>query len=122
MTYILQLISGGTFIITKEQKAKIESYIENGLPKVFHIGDNLVVVHQIGGIYSMDTYMRQMKMKLSEKNKRMCRKCGTITERSEACPCKDKPEKYPDILEEARKENPTLAAELDKVANQKLLS
>ncbi len=107
-----------TFIITEEQRDRIAEYMTNG-QKSFFIGASLIIVHQIAGIYNLDTYRRVMKDKLQEKDRRMCKRCGTIVQRADRCPCKEFPEKYPDILTVARQENPQLAKELDALASSK---
>lgn len=107
MYFVLELIGGATHIITEEQKAQVEKSITNGT-KAFYIGKNLVVTHQVSGVVDKNTYERNMKLKLSSKGLRMCRRCHLVMPRIEKCPCIDKPEKYINILDIARKENPKL--------------
>jgi RNA polymerase subunit RPABC4/transcription elongation factor Spt4 len=118
-TFVLLTIDGRTHIITERQRNDIASLLDSGRAKAVTIGDSLIVLHQVSGIVPMEVYQRQMKQKLAEKKMRMCRKCGLVIERSQECPCKEQPEKFPDILAVARKENPALAAALDAIAAAK---
>ena len=119
--YTLLTIDGRNHIITESQRDTIATLMSEGKAKAVTIGDSLIVLHQITGIVPMETYYRQMKQKLSAKKQRMCRRCGTVVASPEKCPCNDDPEKFPDVLESARKENPQLSKILDEISERKLL-
>jgi RNA polymerase subunit RPABC4/transcription elongation factor Spt4 len=119
MHYVLLMIDGRSHIITESQKQSIVQMMNSGQVKTVEIGDDLIVLSSISGIPTLDTYKRQMKQKLAEKSLRMCRRCSTILGKKDECPCRDQPEKFPDILAVARRENPALAKELDALAEKK---
>jgi hypothetical protein len=118
MTYILQLINGGTYIITPDQKKKLTAYIEAGSPKSFMIGENVVLLHQVCGICTQDAYVRQMEEKLSHTGKALCRSCLRAHPYGDKCACKTSPERFPPLLESARRENPQLAIALNAAAKK----
>lgn len=118
--FVLQTITGSTYMITERQHAEIKKYIESGT-KCFYIGHSLVVTHQISGIDPLETHQRQVKFKLSSKGLRMCSRCTNVIPLNDRCPCAEKPEKYPSILEVARNENPAIAAALDEIASRKAI-
>jgi hypothetical protein len=119
--YVLLTIDGRTYTITGEQKKAIVILANSGQVKTVEFGDEVVFLSSLSGIPSLEAYRRQMRQKLSEKKLKMCKRCGTIGPREDACPCKEQPEKYPDLLDVARQENPSLAVYLDTVAQQKSL-
>lgn len=122
MTYVLTLIDGSYMIITEEQADAI-SLAQNAKSfKSLKVNDQFITLNQVTGIQTLEVFRRNMKHKLAIKNMRMCKRCHEIIPRTAECPCKDKPEKYDDILELAKKENPKLAMELQKISDQKLLS
>ena len=118
-TFILTVMDGRKYVITDEQKKSISSVMEHGVVKAITIGEDLIPLHQITGISNMDTYNQQMKTPLAIKKLRMCRRCGTIMPLNSICPCVDMPEKFPDMLEQARTYNPMLSARLDLIASKK---
>ena len=124
--YFLVTIHGSNYIITEEQKKKVEILIElqsfEKEKKLFRIkGSVTIPVNQVAEIVEYECFFRQQKMKLAEKRLRMCRRCGMVCAISERCPCQDRPDKYPELLEEARKDNPELAKLLDQIAQEKAL-
>lgn len=122
MTYVLSTIGDRTYLITEDQYQAIGRMLEDGMPRAFRIGKSLVVLHQVTGIDPLETYKRQMRMKLAASGQRMCDRCGTIVPRMDRCPCREQPGKFPDIMAQARLENPALAKQLDAIAEQKQLS
>lgn len=118
MTYVLSTIGDRTYLISESQYAEITRYIEQGSPKAFKIGRSLIVLHQITGIDPLETYHRQMKTKLAAKSLRQCRRCMTVLPINDKCPCKEQPEKFPDILSVARQENPALDQHLTSLAQK----
>src|SRR5438270_13099454 len=119
--FVLLTIDGRTYTVSETQKRQIVELANSGRVKTVEIGDDVIFLSSISGIPSLEVYQRQMKQKLAVKDLRMCQRCATILPRMVACPCKDHPEKYPDLLEVARQENPTLAQQLDALADQKSL-
>jgi len=107
MHYILQTMSGLTYIISEDQHEEIKRYIEQSL-KCFYIGKSLILTHQITGIDPLPLYRRQMKFKLAVKGLKLCDRCHTIMAKGDKCPCRDMPDKYPDVIEQAKLDNPKL--------------
>ncbi len=121
MTYVLTMIDGSYHLITRQQAEVISDAKNAKKIQCLWLEDQNIVLNQVSGIYTMDVFRRNMKHKLSVKGLRLCRRCHSIVARNERCPCDDKPEKFPDILETVRSENPKLAAQLDTIAAAKQL-
>ena len=120
--FILTLIDGRNFILTPEQSKAISESINDPSLKNIILFGNTIIIHQITGITDLDLYRSQMKTALQSKNQKLCKRCGTIVSRTDKCPCGEKPEKFPDILDLARSYNHELAKQLDAIAEQKQLS
>lgn len=116
MTYVLTLMDGSYMIITEEQADAISLAQNAKTFKSLKVNNQFITLNQVTGIQTLDVFRRNMKHKLAIKSLRMCKRCHEIIPRAAECPCKEKPEKYPDILSKAREENPKLAAALDKLA------
>lgn len=121
MTYVLSTIGDKTYLISERQRDQVMSFLEAGSPRAFKVGESVILLNQVSGIDPLSVYRRQMKHKLSAKGLRMCSRCHTIVPRNDRCPCDERPEKYPDVLEAARTENPKLAAALNEAAIRKAL-
>jgi hypothetical protein len=113
---VLQFINGGTLLITENQAAEIDGYLEKGTPKVFKIGEERIILHQISGISTKGSYVRQMNEKFSHSGKSICYQCFRAVPYSDKCACKSDPKNFPPLLETSRRENPKLAQLLDAAA------
>ena len=114
--YALQKMNGSHYIISNDQKIKIEQAVTEG-KKFVRIGDTTIPVHQITVIEPLKQHLRKQNMVLAQKGLRMCRRCGTTIGRMDQCPCKeDRSGNYPDLLEQAKEENPKLAGMLKELA------
>jgi len=120
--FILTLMDGTNYVLTQEQKNLVSQAMDKSDTKNIYIFNATIPIHQITGIRDFELYKQQMKTSLQSKGKKMCRRCGTIVATGERCPCVEKPEKFPDILDLARSYNPELAKQLDAIAEQKQLS
>jgi RNA polymerase subunit RPABC4/transcription elongation factor Spt4 len=121
MTHVLTTIGDKYYVISEQQRDAIQRFLEAGAPRAFRVGESVIMLNQVSGIEPMAVYRRQMKHKLAQKNLKLCRRCHEIVPLNAECPCKDKPEKYPDILTVAREENPRLAEHLDELTRRKAL-
>lgn len=112
--YVVTFIDGSYFIITEDQADVISATKNAGKVQSLKLQGQFIVMNQVSGIPTLDAFRRNMKHKLAQKNLRMCRKCHEIVPRMDNCPCKENPEKYPEIMAEAVKENPKLAGFLSQ--------
>lgn len=104
--HVLTLITGRTYIITREQCVMITKAQNDGNYKTVSIGNCPITLHQIADMPTLDVYRRQMKTKLAMQHQRMCKRCGNILAIQDFCGCKDRGE-LP-IMGQAAKENPKL--------------
>ena len=113
MTYVLTLIDGSYMIITEEQADAISNAQNAKTFKSLKVNDQFITLNQVTGIQTLEVFRRNMKHKLAIKSLRMCKRCHEIVSRTAECPCKEKPEKYKNILEIAKAENPKLRTAMD---------
>lgn len=113
--YVLLTFDDRAQIITRKQCEEIVRLKNSGTAPTVSIGRDVIILSQIRGLPTLGTYRRQMKTKLAESGKRMCKRCGGILPLIDRCTCQssDVPEsKRPEpILEAAARENPALREE-----------
>tara|TARA_Y100000310_G_C20132617_1_gene556541 strand:- start:76 stop:405 length:330 start_codon:yes stop_codon:yes gene_type:complete len=99
MKYVLSTYSGFNFLIQPSQRGVIRNLMAAGNRGTIEIGDEMIAITDVKGIYTENTFFIQENEKLRLKRMIRCKTCMRINDISVGCVCRDEKKLRQNVFE-----------------------